>query len=603
MKNISRILYLAFSFFLMTPWVFAAERILIQVHLFQGIWMEGQPGLKQAEVLSAASRPELSSLKDKVTGSESELTAAVINALSDLYSLQTVEDLFVHEKQWNGKVPLLDDVVLGKLVAYRIKLAPKMLSPQKVTLRAIISKTREGSLRTERTRETELNEAYKTTKNDKMMEVIVDQELVLEVGDPVIVGVPYGGRAYFMMVLATVGDSSAKKPEPEKARKTDLVAAPNAIIQVRPSYPEELRQRRIGGEIGLRITIDEKGIVQGVNIVTPLHPYLNYSTVQAFRKWKFEPVLRKGKPVLAEFLYTYNFNPLVYAQENAWGEEAQGESDPLSLEKLRTVLVRSGDYCGNLAGAVMDFFCEERIRETHYSLINNIHWAMLIVKNEPMGGGGGQWIMVGKPIQIMDPKLTKRNDFLCDYQIVRKGGKIDERRFILKENGRKIAEQKKILEERRFSGLSSLFAPLRVLAGDRQPRFNYRIIDEEKIHGKKAHVIEAVPKSGNEDGIWSARIWVDKESFQILKSEIEGVPIDGYEDVLNDCAILNIKPIFLTTHEYGIEKSGVMFPSRSKVHVAYPGIDYRGPIEKIGIDLTYDKYKFFMVETEPKIIK
>ncbi|MCX6575053.1 MAG: hypothetical protein NTV82_01530, partial [Candidatus Aminicenantes bacterium] len=210
---------------------------------------------------------------------------------------------------------------------------------------------------------------------------------------------------------------------------------------------------------------------------------------------------------------------------------------------------------------------------------------------------------VGKSIQIMDPKQTKRKDFLCDYQIVRKGGKNDERRFILKENGRKIAEQKKILEEKRFSGLSSLFAPLRVLARDRQPRFNFRIIDEERIHGKRAHVIEAVPKSGNEDGIWSARIWVDQGSSQIIKCEIEGVPIDGYEDVLNDCAILNIKPVFLTTHEYRIEKSGVMFPSRSMVHAAYPGIDFRGPIEKMEIDLTYDKYKFFTVETEPKIIK
>jgi hypothetical protein len=239
-------------------------------------------------------------------------------------------------------------------------------------------------------------------------------------------------------------------------------------------------------------------------------------------------------------------------------------------------------------------------------LLKNIHWGILIIKNEPLSHGSlsfGERIVVGKSIQIMDPKLTKRNDFLCDYQIVRKGGKIDERRFILKENGRKIAEQKKFLEETRFSGLSSLFAPLRVLAKDRQPRFNYRIIEEDKIHGKKAYLIEAVPKSGNEDGIWSARIWVDEESFQILKSEIEGVPVDGYEDILNDCAILNIKPIFSTTHEYGIEKNGVMFPSRSKVHAAYPGIDFRGPIEKMGIDLTYDKYKFFTVETEPKIIK
>jgi hypothetical protein len=142
-----------------------------------------------------------------------------------------------------------------------------------------------------------------------------------------------------------------------------------------------------------------------------------------------------------------------------------------------------------------------------------------------------------------------------------------------------------------------------VLARDRQLRFNYRIIEEDKVHGKKAYVIEALPKSGNEDGIWSARIWVDMKSFQIIKCEIEGIPIDGYEDVLNDCAILNIKPIFLTTHEYRIEKNGILFPGRSSVRVAYPGIDYRGPIDKIKINMAYDKYKFFTVETDSKIVK
>jgi hypothetical protein len=203
----------------------------------------------------------------------------------------------------------------------------------------------------------------------------------------------------------------------------------------------------------------------------------------------------------------------------------------------------------------------------------------------------------------MDPQRTIRNDFVCDYLIVRKAGAAEERRIILKENGRKNTDRSKLLKERRFSGLSSLLAPLWVLARASQPRFNFRIIDEEKVHGNKAFVIEAVPKSGNEEGIWSARIWVDETSFQILKSEIEGVPIDGYEDVLDDCAILNIKPIFTMTHEYRTEKNGVLFPSRSKVHAAYPGIDYRGPVEKMAINLTYDKYKFFTVETEHKIIK
>lgn len=73
---------------------------------------------------------------------------------------------------------------------------------------------------------------------------------------------------------------------------------------------------------------------------------------------------------------------------------------------------------------------------------------------------------------------------------------------------------------------------------------------QEKVHGKKAFVIEAVPRSGDADGVRSVKIWIDKESFQILKSEIEGIPLEGYEDVLKDSVLLNIEPLFLTTHEY-----------------------------------------------------
>lgn len=203
----------------------------------------------------------------------------------------------------------------------------------------------------------------------------------------------------------------------------------------------------------------------------------------------------------------------------------------------------------------------------------------------------------------MDPKKIQRNKFLCDYLIVKKDGDVDERRIILKENGRRTTDRNEFLEEERFIGLSPMFAPLRVLAPDKQERFNYSLIETGKIHGKKACVIEAMPKYGNEDGIWSARIWIDLESFQVHKCDIEGIPIDGYDEVLNDCAILNIEPIFLTTHEYRREKNGILFPSRSSVRAAYPGIDYRGAIDKIRIDLDYDNYKFFTVETDQEIKK
>ena len=205
--------------------------------------------------------------------------------------------------------------------------------------------------------------------------------------------------------------------------------------------------------------------------------------------------------------------------------------------------------------------------------------------------------------QLIDPKRTLRNNILCDYQIIKKADSIKEQRIVLKENGLKITAEKNLLEERRFSGVSSLFAPIRVLAQDRQLKFDYQIIDEKKVHGQKTWVIEASPKFGMEDEVWVTRIWVDKQTFQVRKCEMEGIPIDGYEDVLNDCAILNIKPKFVMTHEYRTEKNKILFPSRSEIRVAYPGIDARGTITKINMNLTYDKYKFFIVETDHKVIK
>jgi hypothetical protein len=133
--------------------------------------------------------------------------------------------------------------------------------------------------------------------------------------------------------------------------------------------------------------------------------------------------------------------------------------------------------------------------------------------------------------------------------------------------------------------------------------FNFKIIGSERIHGKKAHVLEAIPKSENEDGIWSAKLWIEERTQAILRCIINGVPAEGYDDVLNDCAILNITPIFTITHDYEIEKSGIYFPSHSRIRVTYPAIDTRGRVEKLSINLDYGKYKFFTVETSTTITK
>ena len=62
--------------------------------------------------------------------------------------------------------------MIGEQASYRINLTPKKLSHEQIALHTTI---------------------YKSNKHGD--EVIVDQEFVLDVGDPAIVAVPYVGRA------------------------------------------------------------------------------------------------------------------------------------------------------------------------------------------------------------------------------------------------------------------------------------------------------------------------------------------------------------------------------------------------------------------------
>jgi hypothetical protein len=57
------------------------------------------------------------------------------------------------------------------------------------------------------------------------------------------------------------------------------------------------------------------------------------------------------------------------------------------------------------------------------------------------------------------------------------------------------------------------------------------------------------------------------------------------------------------TYEYKTEKKGALFPWRSEILVAYSGIDAGGPVPRLKIFMNYDKYKFFGVATESKVIR
>ncbi len=598
MKKSFLLSFFVIIFVLFVPNHLTGEDINIRIHFFLGTWMEGQSGLNEVTVLTTSSDPALAELKSIVDKPESELKIAVTEALLDILDLRTLEDLFPRELIWNGRDPGLSDTVVRKSLVFRFVFIPKRVSPQKIAMRVSLFKSKEGSLGSDESKEKQVEKAVRITQDKKLMEQILDEVLSFEIGDPVIVGIPYKDQVYFMTILLTSGrpdaEQSASKAEKEP-EPTEAYVMPKAIRKVVPAYPEKLRQQGVEGIVKLRALIDEKGKVQDVTVLKSVHPYLDYAAVQALRQWEFEPFLVDEKPVPGTFMMVINFDPRTWDLEKETTEEKEISPSGLesdSMAKLETILGHCAEYCQKLAGLALDFICEETIKEIHYNF----------------GTEEGEWAVYvsGPPITsartpMFDSKLTEKNSFFCDYLFVKKGNKIEERRILLKKNGRTLPDRETLLEEKKFSVLMPLFAPVRLLDRDLQPQFNYKLLKEEKINKKKAYLIEIIPNSSDVAGIQCGRIWVDVKTFQILQCEIEGVPLEGYEDILEDCVRFNIEPLFTTAYQYRVERKGVLFPFSTTIRVVYKGQKHQPKLTKLKTKMTYQKYKIFTVETEQKI--
>jgi len=582
----------------------AAENITIRVHLFKGAWAEDHPGLKQVTVMTAASHPALEALKAKVGGPESEMTAAAIDTLLEAQDLKTVDDLFSFSKAWNGNDSRVSEAIQVGQAAFLFNFNPIRLSPQKVALLTSIFRTKEagGSRKATDSMSKELLDAFSTGKVSAGMVKILDLTLDLDIGDPTLVAIPTEGGAYVMMIALVSGTGPSGQLE--------FAGGPNVLRQVVPSYPEELRRQGIEGQVELQVGIDEEGNVGGVRILKSLNPYLDNSAVQALKQWKYEPVQRNGVPVPAVITLTVNFTREAYrqAEEAAARGQFQGSGPEAALRmELPGILGKCADYCEKLKGAALDYICEEKIRDVNFNLPTGeeLRKQSSIVLTMVSGAGSVSQLGISR-LPFPNPERAERNEYVCDYLFVKKGEGIQDRRIILKENGRPLPDRTKILEERRFTTLTPFLAPIRLLGRDRQPLFDYKLLKGDTVKEKEVWVIEVVPKAGNAAGVEYAKAWVEKKSGQVVKAEVTGLPYEGYESVLSELIQYNALAKFAATYFYSVEKMGLAFPSEAKIRVnyAYPGITpERFTIERIRTDLKYDKYKFFTVETDGAVKK
>ncbi len=136
-------------------------------------------------------------------------------------------------------------------------------------------------------------------------------------GERAIITTTNGPEAPFLFLVVEVDHMSSKELVSRGLRHSwsknirlvdgEEVTAPVAIEKTAPSYTEEGRKARHQGRVVLRTVIDERGLVEDVEVIEG-QPYgLSEAAVAAVRAWRFHPALLDGEPVPVFYLLTINF--------------------------------------------------------------------------------------------------------------------------------------------------------------------------------------------------------------------------------------------------------------------------------------------------------
>jgi hypothetical protein len=228
--------------------------------------------------------------------------------------------------------------------------------------------------------------------------------------------------------------------------------------------------------------------------------------------------------------------------------------------RLASVLKKSAEYCRRLDRAALDFICLEEVTETTRS-------------------------------------LTPHTDlYLYDYQLVRKDRETKERRNLVAVNGKKADVRDSPLHTVAFQYKNVLFGPVGLLSSAWQAYHDFRLAGEETIADGRMVIVEAAPNSFLLTPHPYGKVWI-KEDGSVLKIVWDQRSLGNFQSIEAWAQAHEVELAITALTEFGIEKNGLRFPSRSFSQYAYVDKSNRKFINA-EISILYKDYKFFTVETE-----
>jgi protein TonB len=91
------------------------------------------------------------------------------------------------------------------------------------------------------------------------------------------------------------------------AKQLDVLPLP--LQPIKPKYPPAADVANVGGQVKLLILIDEQGVVRDISVVEvkPEGYGFEESAMEAFRNARFNPAVRKGRPVKSRGIFAVTF--------------------------------------------------------------------------------------------------------------------------------------------------------------------------------------------------------------------------------------------------------------------------------------------------------
>jgi len=89
----------------------------------------------------------------------------------------------------------------------------------------------------------------------------------------------------------------------------DIDQRPVPTFQAEPTYPVEMRHKKVEGVVSMLFVVDATGKVTDPRVEKSSHPAFEKPAIDALRQWKFEPAVKSGKRVACKTRLQIRFPP------------------------------------------------------------------------------------------------------------------------------------------------------------------------------------------------------------------------------------------------------------------------------------------------------